>query len=278
METAIQRSLSTVNRLLSISKLIIRFLYMYITNRSATAKIPLATVDFPIMEMGNYSHSQASYGTLSKEETLKLINKCRREGVTVTSVVSSSILHAFSTVLEHEQNGRNVLQLGIAADPRRRYSPPIPNCEFSLHTSTMMPFVIPMRNIPTRCAEMWQLARSIRDHTQKCIDANQIFGIGILIGKMASRAFDSLNFENSPTCCVSSWGILPFREQYGPWKLEAMTPILNMTHVFVPFIIIQTVNGVLTIVFGGNDPVIPLNVLDQLRDCTIKSLHEICED
>ena len=77
---------------------------------------------------------------------------------------------------------------------------------------------------------------------------------------------------------MSSWGVLPFHEQYGPWKFEGMTPILNMTQSFMPFITIQTVNGILTIMFGGNDPILPLNVLEPLRDCTIKKLHEMTED
>ena len=71
---------------------------------------------------------------------------------------------------------------------------------------------------------------------------------------------------------------MPFREQYGPWKFEGMTPILNMIQVSTPFIIIQTVNGILTTMFGATDPVIPLNVLEKLRDCTIKNLHEMFQD
>ena len=51
METAIQRSLSTVRRVSLLSKLVIQFLYTRLTNRSPTVKIPLANVDFPLAEM-----------------------------------------------------------------------------------------------------------------------------------------------------------------------------------------------------------------------------------
>ena len=279
METAIQRSLSTVNRLLSFSKLTIQFLYTLTTNRASTAKIPLANVDFPLTEMIDHGHSEASYGILNKEETQKLINKCRQEGVTVTSAVCSAVLCAISTIVNHEQAETSVLQLGIAADPRRRYVPPIPNHDLCVHTSTMMVFIKPLRDMPTTCTEIWQLARRVGEHTKKCIDANQIFAFGMIIGKIASKLMDSSsNYNNGPSCFVSSWGILPFREQYGPWKFEGMIPILNMTQTPTPFIISQTVNGILTIMFGATDPVIPLNVLEQCRDCTVKKLYEMIED
>ena len=280
MEAAIQRSLSAVNRVLLVSKLLIQFSYTFLTNRSPTARIPLAHVDFPLTDLGDHGHSEASYGELNKEETQKLLNKCRQEGVTITSAVSSAILYACSTVVNREQADTSVLQLGISADPRRRYVPPIPNHDLCVHTSTMMPFTKPLRDMPTTtCAEMWQLGRAIGEHTRKCIDANQILAFGIIIGKIASKYMDSSAIQNNgPSCFVSSWGILPFREQYGRWKFEGMTPILNMTQTPSPFIIIQTINGILTIMFGATDPIIPLNVLEQLRDCTIKKLHEMIED
>ena len=279
METAIQRSVSKVNRVLSISKLIIQFLYARLTNRSPTIKIPLANVDFPLTELADHGHSEASYGILNKEETQKLVNKCRQNGVTITSAVSSAVLCGGSAVVNHDQAETGVLQLGIAADPRRRYVPRIPNHDLCVHTSTMMLFTKPFRDMPTTCAEMWQLARRVGEHTKKCIDANQVFAIGMIIGKIASKYADSpVIDDNGPSCFVSSWGVLPFQEQYGPWKLEGMTPILNMIRAPTPFIIIQTVNGILTIMFGATDPVIPLNVLEQLRNCTIKKIYEMIED
>ena len=228
--------------------------------------------------MAHHGHSEVSYGILNKEETQKLVNKCRQEGVTVTSAVSSAVLCAVSTVVNHEQAETGVLQLGIVADPRRRYLPPIPNHDLCVHMSIMMPFIKPLRDMPTTCAEMWQCGRRVGEHMKKCIDTNQIFAIGMIVGKIASKMMDSPILDNAPSCTVSSWGILPFREQYGPWKLEGMTPILNMIQAPMPFITVQTVNGILTIMFGATDPVISLNVLEQLRDCTIKKLYEMIED
>lgn len=278
METAIQRSLSTGRRILSVSKLTTQFLYTYLTNRAPTIRIPLANVDFALTEMVDHGHSEASYGILNKEETQKLVNKCRQEGVTVTSAVSSAILCAVSTVVNHEQAETGELQFSVAADPRRRYVSPIPNHDLCVHTSIIMPFRKPLRDMPTTSAEMWQCGRRIGEHTKKCIDNNQIFAFGMLLGKLASRFVDTVNPNIGPSFGISSWGILPFREQYGPWKFEEMTPYLNMIRTFSPFITIQTVNGILTIMFGGTDPIIPLNVLEQLRDCTIKKLYEMIED
>ncbi|CAF1018013.1 unnamed protein product [Adineta steineri] len=278
METAIQGSLSFVNRVLSVSKLVIQTLYTFVINRSPVAKIPLAKVDFLLTEMADHGHSEASYGILNKEETQKLVNKCRQEGVTVTSAVFSAVIYAISTLVNHEQAETSILRFGIVADPRRRYIPPIPNHDLCGHISSIMFFTIPMRDIPTTCAEMWQLARRFGAHTIKCIDANQVLTFGIITGKMYSKSLDSPNLPDIATCTMSSWGILPFREQYGSWKFEGMTPILNMIQGNMPFITFQTVNGILTIMFGGTDPVIPLNVLEQFSDCTIKKLHEMTED
>jgi len=278
MEKAIQRSLSIVNRGLSVSKVMIQMLYVMLKNRSRITKIPLADVDFPLIELADHGHSEASYGILNKEETQKLINKCRQEGVTVTSAISSALLYAFSTLVNREHAERSVLQFGIVADPRRRYTPPIPNHDLCIHMSSIMFFILPTRDVPTTCAEMWQLARRLGEHTRRCVAANQILASGIFVGKFYSKLLDSTTVPDFGTCSMSSWGVLPFREQYGPWKFEGMTPILNMTQSFMPFITIQTVNGILTIMFGGNDPILPLNVLEPLRDCTIKKLHEMTED
>ena len=98
-----------------------------------------------------------------------MVNKCRRECVTVTSAVSSAILCACSTVVNHEQSETSVLQLSLAADPRRRYVPPIPNHDLCTHLSTMMSFIKPLRDMPTTCADMWQLARGVGDHIKNVL-------------------------------------------------------------------------------------------------------------
>ena len=278
MEKAIQRSLSLVTRILSFSKLMGQMCYTMATNRAPTAKIPLTEVDFTLHEMPEHSHSEACYGILNKEETQKLVNRCRQEGVTVTSAVSSAIIYALSKSAKHERLERSSLQIGIVADPRRRYIPPVSNYDLCDHVSSVMFFTMLMRDMPTTRVDMWNLVRRFGDHTKKCLDANQVLTFGILGGKIFSKMLDISNPPDMATCSISSWGILPFREQYGPWKLEGMTPILNMVFIYMPFFTFQTVNGVLTVMFGGNDPVIPLNVLEPLRDCTIQKLHEMIED
>ncbi|CAF4975010.1 unnamed protein product [Rotaria sp. Silwood1] len=124
----------------------------------------------------------------------------------------------------------------------------------------------------TRYTDLWQLARTFGGHTKKCIDDNQILALGIIIGRMFSKSLNSPKAADFPTCGISSWGILPFDEQYGQWKFEGMTPIINMVQGFMPFITIQTVNGILSIMFSGPHPVIPFNVLEQLRQSTIDKL------
>ncbi|CAF1418412.1 unnamed protein product [Adineta ricciae] len=278
MEAAVQRSLSKITRILSFSKLMFQMLYTLVANRSPIAKIPLANVDFVLAEMADHCHSEAAYGILNKQETQKLVIKCHQEGVSITSAVSSAIIYAFSLLVDHEQVERSIFRLGVVADSRRRYIPPIPNHDLSTHVSSLMFFEMPLRNVPTTCAETWQLAQRFGEHTVKCINANQVLTFGIMGGQMFSKMLDYPEPPQLTTCSISSWGVLPFHEQYGRWIFEGMTPILNMIQGNMPFITFQTVNGVFTIMFGGPDPVIPLNILEQLRDFTIKKLHEMIED
>jgi hypothetical protein len=41
---------------------------------------------------------------------------------------------------------------------------------------------------------------------------------------------------------------------------------------------IQEVNGILTIMYVGADPVIPISLLAKLRDGTMQKLHQMIED
>ena len=81
----------------------------------------------------------------------------------------------------------------------------------------------------------------------------------------------------TPTYSVSSWGVLPFVEQYGPWKLIAMNPCINLLRWGLPFTMIQTVNGVLTLMFGGACPLIPPSLLTALRDRCIDVLQQMVD-
>jgi len=57
-----------------------------------------------------------------------------------------------------------------------------------------------------------------------------------------------------------------------------MTPFVNMILGFMPLATFQTVNGILTIMYVGADPVIPISLLAKLRDGTMQKLHQMIED
>ncbi|CAF3808615.1 unnamed protein product [Rotaria sp. Silwood1] len=274
METAIRTSLSRSNRTLSLVKLIIRALSTRVTtSRSKIAKIPLGNVDIALGDMANLCHTETCYAILNKEQTQQLIDKCRQEKVTITSTVCSAILCAINALINADgQAESSLMELSMTADTRRRYVPPIGNHDLCNHVSSMIPFVVSTRDMLTRYTDLWQLARTFGGHTKKCIDDNQILALGIIIGRMFSKSLNSPKAADFPTCGISSWGILTFDEQYGQWKFEGMTPIINMVQGFMPFITIQTVNGILSIMFSGPHPVIPFNVLEQLRQSTIDKL------
>ncbi len=277
MERAIQQSLPAMSRMIAIGKFIFGAIYLRATNRYPTARIPVAAVDFPLADMADYCHTEACYSILNKAETQKLIEKCRQEDVTVTSAVSIAIICAASKLVKVEENQPTLLNFSIGADTRRRCVPPVPNHDLSFHVSGIMSFILPTRDVPTTPANMWQLAQSFGQHMKTCIDAGQVLALGMIMGKLFEKTLGPPNATELPTCGISSWGILPFQEQYGQWKLTAMTPFVNMIRGMMPFTTIQTVNGMLTIMFVGTDPTIPLNILESLRDSTTQILHQMIE-
>ena len=278
MEEAIRNTVGFANRIISLSRVMFSAMYNRATNKSKTGRIPISTVDFPLADMENHCHSAMSYAILNKDETHKLIENCRQVGVTVTSAVCSAILYALSISIPKEDGQTTALSFSIGADTRRRCIPSIPNHDLTYHVSGMLPFVLPVNDVPTTNEGMWQLAKNFRQHMEKCIDAGQVLALGAIMAKLYEKSLTSQDVSQLPSAGVSSWGLLPFQEQYGQWKLEGMSPIVNTIRSIFPFTTIQTVNGVLTIMFIGNDPLIPITILDKLRDDTLQKLHEMIQN
>ncbi len=278
MESAIQNSFSLISKVLTFGRFILAALYFRATNMWTIARIPMIDATFPLINMADHCHTEACYSTLNKEETQKLSEKCRREGVTVTAAISSAILCATSTLVNSDEDRPTALHFSIGADTRRRCVPPVPNHDLSYHVSGVMSFVTPTRDIPTTSEGVWQLAKTFGQHIKTCIDASQILASGMIMGKIFQKTLGPPTFADLPTCGISSWGILPFSEQYGPWKLVAMTPFVNIIRALLPFTIIQTVNGILTIAYVGAGPIIQLSILEKLRDGTIQKLYQMLED
>ena len=263
---------------MTLIRLILAVLYWHVTDNWITARIPVVNIDFPLDDMADHCHTEACYGILSKEETRKLVGKCRQKGLTVTSAVSSAILCGTSMLLNSVENEPTALRCSISADSRRRCVPPVPNHELSYQVSGIMPFTTPTKDIPKTSQGMWQLAKVFGQHIKMSIDAGQVLAFGLIIGMISQRSLGPPNFAELPSFGISSWGVLPFREQYGQWKLITMVPSFNIIRAVIPFITIQTVNGMLTIMCTGSEPIIPLNVLERLRDETIHKLHQMIED
>ncbi|CAF2879534.1 unnamed protein product [Rotaria sp. Silwood2] len=278
METAIQRSLSIVSKVITLGRFIFAALYLRATNRWNIARIPIANVDFPLSDMADNCHTEICYGTLNKKKTQQLLEKCRHEDVTVTSAVSSAVLCAASRLVKSEEDYPSVLHISMGANTRKRCVPPISNHDLSYQVSGIMSFIMPTRDIPTTSRGMWQLAKAFGDYLKTSINAGQIFAIGMIMGKIFQKTLGPPNFAELPTCAISSWGVLPFSEDYGRWKLVVMIPFVNMIRGGMPFTMLQTVNGVLTITYVGAEPLIPISILEDLRDGTVQKLHQMIED
>lgn len=275
MEDAVSKSLSTINRYITLSRLILSAVYMYMTTKLPTARIPFGNIDFPIDDMDQYCHTEAVYGVLNKEMTAKFIAKCRQEGVTATAACISAILSATSSLIPTDSTQETLLKFFLSADTRRRCIPPIPNHDLNFHVSSIEPIIVTTSTVPKTSDGFWQLARTVGHHLKTCVDAGQTFAFGMIQSKIYEKALGPLNLSHMPTYVISSWGLLPFVEQYGQWKLTGMTPFVNFIRGLFPFTTIQTVNGVLTVMFVGSDPLITSTELTALRDRSIDTLQQM---
>lgn len=274
IENSVQTSLSTWSAWITLGRLILTSLVWRISTGRFVARIPFDNVAFPPDDMVKHCHTEIFYGLLNKDETAKLVGMCRQENVTVTSAVSSANICAAATLV----NDRTAnLVYFIAADVRRRCQPPVPNHELSFHVAGIMAFSMPINPTPTTSNEMWQLAKTIGHHIQTSIDAGQILALAKIMGRVHEQNLNTINFAQAPTCGISNWGILPFQEQYGPWKLINMVPLGNMIRSPMPMLLVQTVNGTLTMSLFGAVPLLSSNVLENLRDLTMQYLRQMID-
>lgn len=278
MEDAIRNSLPAANRALMLSRFLLSTIFKVVANRSPVARVPLGEVDFDINEMDNYCHTETVYGVLNKENTTKLLAKCRQQEVTVTSAVISAILSATATLVPVKDDRDAVMNVSLSADTRRRCIPPVPNHDLSYYASGIGPFGLPTSRAPKTPEGLWQLAQTYGQHTNACVNAGQILACGMITAKAYEMMLRPINLAYQPTYSISSWGLLPFVEQYGPWRLTAMIPCINMLRWALPFTTIQTVNGVLTLMFAGACPLVPVSVLTTLRDRCMDTLQQMIDN
>ena len=272
METAIEQNVSRWSRFTTVSKFIVSATYQYMTLGRNTARIPYATVDFPLNEVHEHCHTETFYGSLSKEETQALFDKCHHEGVTVTSIVTAVMLRAISPLVNNKDG--NLAHI-TGVDLRRRYRPPMLNSSLSYQVAGTGVFYLPVNYVPSTTADMWNLARKFGRYVNESIEAGEIFATGILSGKLYEREEGPFNTKTNPTSGITSWGRLTFQEQYGRWKLVGMLPLGNMVHSFTPIAFVYTVNGVLSIASSAPAPLFSSEVLEQLQNNTMKHLRQM---
>ncbi|CAF3020754.1 unnamed protein product [Rotaria socialis] len=208
MEMAIKRRLSLVAKLVIFGRAMFAAINLGAFNTRSTARIPIANVDFPLADMCNYCHTESCCGILSKDETQKLVDKCHREGVTVTAAVSSAIICTISTVVKSEENYPSTLRMSVSADVRRRCVPPVSNNDLSYQISCIIPIPIPTVNISTTPSSMWQLAKVFGHYVNMSVDTGQVLALGMILGKIFQKILGQQNFAELPTCGISSWGVI----------------------------------------------------------------------
>ena len=275
MEKAIKGSLSRWDRVATFSKFIANGLYKYVTVGRRIARVPFAKVDFALDDMAEYNHSDFFCESLTKEETQKLFENCHREGVTVTSAISSAILCAVSTLVDNKSGN---LVYAIAADVRRRYIPPMPNYLLSCQIAAVDPFSMAVSDVPTMPQDTWKLAKIVGEHIKTSINAGRIFGAGMIMGKVYERSLGPVNLSGCPTCGISNWGLLSFQERYGKWKLTGMTYFGNVVRLPMPMAVVYTVNGVLSIAYSMPIPIFSSSTLEKLHNGTMENVRQLLTD
>ena len=275
MENNVQENHSKWDGFIGMTKLIVSALFWRASNGRSITRLPIGNIDFPLNDLAKHCHTETFSGSLTKTETAKLLEHCHREGVTVTSAISSANLCLAATLVGHS---RAKLGYAIAADTRRRCLPPVPNHDLSYQVSGVLVFSVPTNEISTTSNGLWQLAKMFQNHLKTSIDAGQILIMGKLMGKFYEKSLKSIDLAETPTGGFSNWGCLPFEEQYGQWKLSALSVLSNLTRVPMPILIAHTVNGVLTIAFFGAVPFLSSSTLEKLRDGTMQNLRQMIAD
>ncbi|CAF4709168.1 unnamed protein product, partial [Rotaria sp. Silwood2] len=146
----------------------------------------------------------------------------------MTSAVTSAVLSATASLVPVKDGQDTIMIITLSADTRRRCAPPVPNHDLSYHASGIGSFGLPVSAAPTTPEGSWQLAQTYGQHTNACVDAGQVLGCGMMTAKAYEMLQGPINMAYMPTYGTSSWGVLPFVEQYGPWQLTAMTPFMNL--------------------------------------------------
>ncbi|CAF0982264.1 unnamed protein product [Adineta ricciae] len=278
MEAAVRRTFTKWNRVRKYGKFIPTALYWRATSCRRTVRIPLTPAHDSTSEMAKNCQTEAFYGRLNKEATNNLLEKCRSEGVTMTSAIGSAVLCAISKLVNTKKEHVDELVLALTADTRQRCNPQIPNHDLSFHASATMAFTMPKREIPTTSEGMWKLAMTFGTHLKNSLDAGHIHVLAMMLGRLYQKNIHQPNYAEVPTCIISNWGRLPFQEQYGQWQLIDTTPFLNLILTVMPYIFVQTVNGNLTIGIMGSVPTMSSNVLEDLCNGTIRNLFLMIEE
>ncbi|CAF4184276.1 unnamed protein product, partial [Adineta steineri] len=172
--------------------------------------------------------------------TTKLLARCRKEGVTVTPAVISAVLSATASLVPVKDGQDTMMNIALSADARRRYVSPVPNHDMAYHASGIAPFGLHVSAAPKTPKDLWQLARIYAQHMNACVNAGQILANPLIAGKVLEKLMGSVKMAYIPTYFMSSWGVLPFVEQYGPWQLTAMTPCFNARRWPAPSTMVQT--------------------------------------
>ena len=215
-------------------------------------------------------------GSLSKEETGKLLKLCKERSLTVGAVCSSAFMLAMKRVMV-EHDDYNNISLAIVSSARHEYLPgKLRDEEFGFHVSGLKPVYASTLNVkydgPANGQDVWQCAEGVKEYMEKrVVKMHSLAALSFI-----HHYFKSLvhPFKSYETIAVSNWGRLPIQDSYGVWKVETAYPVSSFNNMIMPTCLVSTAVGSLSINVGVGIPAVKLEAAQALLDECLRLLKD----
>ena len=216
---------------------------------------------------------------LSEKETNALVDRCKKQSVSVTAAVAAAVLESISELTQDYVNRPFAPTLCLVADSRKLASPPIPATDLAPHVYAFPPFrTNPMTwKEQTDNTRTWQLARNIKDFIRNYLaDPIKVMLYADLIAILLSFQPTS---GATPMLNVSSWSASsPVLKKYAETTVEDVELLQNMAYNTWINVSMYTFIGKLSVSIIAPTPRFNQDVLQQVYDKANSKLHRMIDD
>ena len=100
-------------------------------------------------------------------------------------------------------------------------------------------------------AALWALSKSARHSIEAGLRAEYMNFMGVFMGPITDSILSSPDLGMTVSAAVSNGGLAPKSDGYGPWRLVAVRPVVNMAFARYPTVLVETAAGHLTVTVLG---------------------------